>query len=377
MIESKIKLNDYVVLDIENPNKKADSICQIAVIQVKNKEIVYQNCVLINPEDYFDDINMKVHNITPDMVKNAVTFDVFWNEIKDIITNNVIIGHGIKYDISVIAKTLNKYNIELPELNIICTQHLAQKYLNVPRYRLDCICEFLNIDIKKHHDALCDASATREVYEHIENELQLDSNDIEPYKYENRRNASSGLKIEYTENTKLLQQLKEIIEFIMVDGKIESNEINFLKMWLSENKHLAGNYPFDKINAIINNVLEDEEISAEEYKELNVVFNDFIDPLSTKENTSEIIFNDKLFCLTGTFISGSKDDIEKKIVSKGGICSKGVTSKLNYLVVGDAGSDAWKFGNYGGKVQKAMELNEKGKNIIIIAETEFINELNK
>ena len=109
MIETNLKIKDYIVIDIENPNTKADSICQIAMIQVKDDKVVYNKNSLINPEDRFDDINMRVHKITPNMVKDKVTFKEYWEEIKEIVTNNIVVGHGIKFDISVISKSLNKY----------------------------------------------------------------------------------------------------------------------------------------------------------------------------------------------------------------------------------------------------------------------------
>lgn len=375
MIETKVKLNDYVVIDIENPNRYADSICQIGIIQVKNNEIVYKKSMLINPESNFDDINMRVNKITPNMVKNSITFNEYWKEIKDIITNNVIIGHGIKFDISVISKALNKYEIKLPKLKLICTQHLCQKYLDIPKYRLDYVCDYLNIKLDNHHDAFNDAEASLKIFEYIKNNYDISDEDIEEYLYDGNSVKHREMKIAYTDDTKSLQELKNIIEKIMSDKKIDKIEVENLKTWLVLHNHLIGNYPFDKINEIVNNVLVDENITKEEYEQLNMVFNEFINPLSTTNENSNIVFENKLFCLTGSFNSGSKEDIENKIISKGGICNKGLTSKVNYLIVGGAGSEAWKFGNYGGKVQKAMELNEKGKNIVIIGEEEFMKEL--
>ena len=54
-VENKLKfeLKDYVVIDIENPNVNANSICSIAFIQVKDNKIIKNNYCLINPEDYF------------------------------------------------------------------------------------------------------------------------------------------------------------------------------------------------------------------------------------------------------------------------------------------------------------------------------------
>ena len=116
-------------------------------------------------------------------------------------------------------------------------------------------------------------------------------------------------------------------------------------------------------------------IFKQEYDELMKGFNDFINPIKEEKISGIPNFQDKIFCLTGTFNSGSKESIEKRIIEKGGICGKGVTTKTDYLIVGGSGSDAWKFGNYGGKVQKAMELKEKGKNIEIISEDEFLKNL--
>ncbi len=375
MVKTSIKLNNYVVLDIENPNTKADSICSIAFIQVKEGNIIDKKYVLINPEDKFDDINMRVNKITPDMVKDAITFDEFWENNKDVIENSIIIGHAVKYDLSVISKSLMKYNITLPTLKVVCTQRLAQKYLDISHYKLDQVCDYLNIDLEHHHNALCDTKASLEIFEYINDKYGLDENDIEDYNYSESRNRSTGMKIVYSDDTKGLQNLKRIIESIMVDNKIESNEINELNEWLDSNTQLIGNYPFDKIYSIVKKVLEDGAISNSEYNELMHAFNDFINPINEEKINDNLNFQDKIFCLTGTFNSGSKDSIEEKIVNKGGICGKGVTSKTNYLIVGGSGSDAWKFGNYGGKVQKAMELKEKGKDIEIISEEDFLKQL--
>ena len=42
---------------------------------------------------------------------------------------SVIVGHNVIYDLSVISKTLKKYNIDVPKFNYICTKRLSQKYV--------------------------------------------------------------------------------------------------------------------------------------------------------------------------------------------------------------------------------------------------------
>ena len=376
MIESKIKLKDFVVLDIENPNTKADSICSIAFIQVKDGNIVNQEYTLINPEDRFDDINIRVNKITPNMVKDAITFDKFWEINKSVLENSFIIGHGIKYDLSVITKTLMKYDIALPTFKVICTQKLVQKYLNIKHYKLDYVCDYLHINLEQHHNALCDTKSCLDIFNYINETYGLDDSDIEEYRYIEAKSHSNGMKVVYSDDTKSLQVLKSIVEVIVEDQKIELDEIYSLNTWLNDNTQLIGNYPFDKINSIVKKVLQDGIITEEEFNELMITFKEFLNPIKENNNSSvKIEFKEKTFCLTGTFNCGSKEDIEIKIKNKGGICSKGVNSKLNYLIVGGAGSDAWKFGNYGGKVQKAMELKEKGKDICILGEEDLLKYL--
>lgn len=62
--------------------------------------------------------------------------------------------------------------------------------------------------------------------------------------------------------------------------------------------------------------------------------------------------------------------LEAYFVAQGGIVGKSVTKKTDYLIVGELGSDMWSSGNYGSKVKKAMELQEKGSTIVIVKEGE-------
>ena len=74
--------------------------------------------------------------------------------------------------------------------------------------------------------------------------------------------------------------------------------------------------------------------------------------------------------LTGEFKAGGRSQVEAYFVARGGIASKSVTKKTDYLIVGELGSDMWSSGNYGSKVKKAMELQEKGSSIVIVKEGE-------
>jgi DNA polymerase-3 subunit epsilon len=173
----------------------------------------------------------------------------------------------------------------------------------------------------------------------------------------------------YSEATLALQILNGVLDGIICDSKINKKEIENLKTWLKVNDYLKDVYPYDKVLLEVNKVLEDEILTEEESKYLLNIFSSIINPKSNVEEN--IDFKDKTFCLTGEFINGSKQEISKRIQELGGVEKSGVSAKLNYLIVGEVGSEAWKFGNVGGKQTKAQELNEKGANIIVVLEEEL------
>lgn len=92
--------------------------------------------------------------------------------------------------------------------------------------------------------------------------------------------------------------------------------------------------------------------------------------------TEKIDLSGKFVCLTGTFIHGSRSSIQKQLENLGAIILKDISSRIDYLIVGDSGSSDWKFGNYGGKIKKALEYQKKGINIKIISEEDFFSSNN-
>ncbi len=78
-----------------------------------------------------------------------------------------------------------------------------------------------------------------------------------------------------------------------------------------------------------------------------------------RENTSAAVLQGQSFLFTGTLNKLKRNDAEELVEQKGGVIVSGVSSKLNYLVVGeDAGS----------KLEKAKKINT----IKIITEDEFL-----
>lgn len=436
-------IKDYISVDIENPNVRGNSICSIGIIIVKDNKIIDKKYSLINPEDRFDINNSKITGLTYADVKDAPTFKEYWKIIEDLFKNNVIVGHNITYDLSVISKALERYDIDAPVFNYYCTLKLSRKYINTNSYSLDSLCDLLKINLDNHHNALEDALASQQIFEYLnkrndignsekfelinkvsdsmDSKLEtnintlygiikginydgiIDDKEIEKLRLwveDNRLYKQYSLfdriisKLEeilednviteyerieleklvtsineskiYSESTLALQILNGILDGIVCNQKVNQKEIENLNIWLRQNDYLKDVYPYDKVLLEVNKVLEDGILTEEESNYIFDTFNEIVNPdFSDDEN---IDFNGKTFCLTGEFKCATKQEISKKLQELGGTEKKGVSSKLDYLIVGGVGSDAWKFGKIGGKQAKAQELNEKGANIKIIDE---------
>ena len=371
------KLKKAVVVDVETPNRKNESICSIACLCIEDGVVVAERYFLINPEDRFDDCFVSLHGISPDMVRDSITFEYFWNIFGYTFENSIVIGHNVKFDLNVIFKSLVRYGFVFPEIRLVDTQRLARKYLGLTECSLERVCNYLNIDLYKHHNALYDAKACLKIFEYVNKNYGLDSRDIKKYRYIEKKfkNIDDKSFVKYSDETKYLQELNKLIKDTFYDNKFGKNEIKSLNSWIDHHSSLIGNYQFDKIRSSIKNILKYKEFTKEGYSKLVRVFNEFIDPISEIAKNKNIIFYNKVFCLTGTFNCGSKDSIEKKIINKGGICRKSVTFKTDYLIVGNSGSAYWKFANYGDKVQKAIEFKEKGVKIDVIKECDFLKQL--
>ena len=436
-------IKDYISVDIENPNTRGNSICSIGIIIVKDNKIIDKKYSLINPEDRFDINNSKITGLTYADVKDAPTFKEYWKIIEDLFKNNVIVGHNITYDLSVISKALERYDIDAPVFNYYCTLKLSRKYINTNSYSLDSLCDLLKINLDNHHNALEDALASQQIFEYLNK--RNDIGNSEKFEFINKVSDSMDSKLEtnintlygiikginydgiiddkeieklrlwvednrlykqyslfdriiskleeilednviteyerieleklvtsineskmYSESTLALQILNGILDGIVCNQKVNQKEIENLNIWLRQNDYLKDVYPYDKVLLEVNKVLEDGILTEEESNYIFDTFNEIVNPdFSDDEN---IDFNGKTFCLTGEFKCATKQEISKKLQELGGTEKKGVSSKLDYLIVGGVGSDAWKFGKIGGKQAKAQELNEKGANIKIIDE---------
>ena len=110
-------------------------------------------------------------------------------------------------------------------------------------------------------------------------------------------------------------------------------------------------------------------IGPDEEKRLLALFRRITNPVASI--CDAIVYKGRRFVLTGNFAYGDRGEVEAVIRERGGEIAASVSGKVSYVVVGAEGSERYANGEYGSKVKKAMELQDKGKPIQIIAERDL------
>lgn len=195
----------------------------------------------------------------------------------------------------------------------------------------------------------------------------------------------------YNAVTTDLQTLQGICHGILADGIINEKEVRDLEKWLEQNTHLSTYYPYDEIRSLMLSIVSDGIIEEEEILILKAYLNQFVN-IENKEIAKQIDeetadinisghctsdpnidFDGKTFCVTGVLKSGNRSELENLISDLGGIPTKTVTKKTDYLIVGDNGNPAWAFACYGRKVEKALEMRKGGHQICLVHEFDFMD----
>lgn len=113
---------NFTTIDFETANSERDSPCEIGLTFVKNSQIVETKSWLIKPRySEFDYFNILIHGIRPEHVIDKPEFNELWEELKPLIEDQFIIAHNASFDISVLRRTLQTYQLPFPTLNYSCS----------------------------------------------------------------------------------------------------------------------------------------------------------------------------------------------------------------------------------------------------------------
>ena len=194
--------------------------------------------------------------------------------------------------------------------------------------------------------------------------------------------------------TRDISELIGVCKGVLADGVVNFSEAAFMLQWLEMHKECLAIWPASELYTTLDTLLEDGRLSNDEERQLlstligitgvqvDLSTND-TEPqyaqtsseLPLHEPTDGLIFQDRNFCLTGTFEYGTRAQCEKLVAERGGLTQKAPTQKTHYLVIGNIGSRDWAHSSFGRKIQKAAEMRRDGQQIYIITEQLFTEQL--
>jgi len=166
---------DFIALDVETANSDMSSICQIGIAKYIDSQLVEEWSSLINPEDYFNDINTSIHGITEKDVLTSPTFPELANELGKFLNNTVCVCHT-HFDRVSISKAAAKYGLEVFTTDWLDSARVARRawpQFSERGYGLGNISAFLGYEFE-HHDALEDAKAAGQIILAASKEINLD-----------------------------------------------------------------------------------------------------------------------------------------------------------------------------------------------------------
>lgn len=319
--ENNNKLNsreliNFVAIDLETATSVRSSICQIGITEVVNGVPQKPLSWFVRPENNeYDYMNISIHGIRPEDTKNSPSFPEVWKEVQPYLQDKIVVAHNTSFDMYALRDAFIKYEMEFPTFDYFCTLRIA-KYIikGCYSYSLDVVLNHIGLDLDVHHKADSDSLGCAK--------LLLKCFEIDGSSFDTLESKYNFHRGKFTPGAFVAQ--------------------------LTKNKSHGKSSYVDYINSL--------QLFPESFDEGNYFFG-------------------KSVCFTGTCQYGTRKELLLKVAQVGGIPTDSVTTKTNVLVVGQQDYKIVGESGMSSKQKKAMQLLEKGQDIEILSESEFLSRI--
>lgn len=151
---------EFVALDFETANADMSSICQIGLVHFKDGSLQEEWKTYVDPEDFFDEINVSIHGIDETTVKGAPNLCDISSRICSYLDNRIAVCHT-HFDRVALHKACERYSLRMPTCTWLDSARVTRRTWDQCAYRgygLGNVCAILGYQFAQH-DALEDARA--------------------------------------------------------------------------------------------------------------------------------------------------------------------------------------------------------------------------
>ncbi|GJE18925.1 exonuclease domain-containing protein [Methylobacterium marchantiae] len=153
---------NFIALDVETANPDMASICAVGLVRFENGLPVSDTHFLVDPEDYFDPMNVAIHGITAEKVTGSPKMGELLPVISRALTKNVVIHHH-HFDRTAFQRAAIKHSHPPLDCQWLDTVMVARRswpeFAGSGGYGLRSLARAFGIQFR-HHDAREDARAS-------------------------------------------------------------------------------------------------------------------------------------------------------------------------------------------------------------------------
>lgn len=158
----------FVCLDCETTglDVEKDRIIEVAVVKFNFNENFDTFESLIDPECMIPEESIAIHHINAEMVAGKPVIAAVLPRILEIVGKHTIVGHGVGFDIELIAKAAERAGIPttIRHNSTIDTLRMARLYGESPTNSLEMLRKHFNIEEEGAHRAMSDVIVNMEVF---------------------------------------------------------------------------------------------------------------------------------------------------------------------------------------------------------------------
>lgn len=153
-----------VAIDFETANETRASPCSMGLAWIEDGKVARVEHHYIRPPGMrFAPFNVGFHGIGPEDVEGADEFPDLLERLRPELQGALVLAHNAPFDISVIRRTCEHYDMLPPGFDYMCTVQVARGvWPSLPSHKLNVVCDHLGVEFE-HHDAAADAYACGQV----------------------------------------------------------------------------------------------------------------------------------------------------------------------------------------------------------------------
>lgn len=155
---------DFIAIDVETANADMSSICQVGIAGFEGGRLAFEWSSYVDPQDWFDPVNVSIHGITPEHVQGQPTLPDIAEELRAHLEGRVAVCHT-HFDRVAVSRAYAKHRLAAPACTWLDSARVARRTWEkcaYSGYGLASVCNIIRYDFCPH-DALEDAKAAGHV----------------------------------------------------------------------------------------------------------------------------------------------------------------------------------------------------------------------